>query len=271
MLANLDHILTGTSTMMKKTIFALILVLLTSCFSDNKKTTTFSTNNISLLMYCGITMVRPMNILAKRFEKKHGINIKISQGGSRDLYDSLKASRIGDLYLPGAPSYREKNLGDGLLGDFVFLGHNRASFVVPKGNPKGITSDLKQLIRKDLRVVICDAKTGSIGRETKKILDNAGIYKEVLANASFLTTDSRNLNRAIKDNKADIVINWKATSRFLVNRDFLESIEIDEKYANSKKLLLNALTFSKHPKETKMFMDFASSPEGLAVFKEYGF
>lgn len=247
------------------TIFLTISVLFTGCFEEEKKTKS------KLLIYCGITMVKPMTVLAQRFEEKENIEIKITQGGSKDLYESLKASKVGDLYLPGSASYRKNNIEEGLLGEFVFLGHNRASIVVAKGNPKGIKKDLKELTNPDLKVVLCNPESGSIGRMTKKVLTKVGINEEAFANAKFLTTDSRNLTKALKEKEADIVVNWHATTKWPENRDFVEAIEIDERYAPKKKLLLNSLTFSKNPELTKKFLEYASSEEGLAVFREYGF
>ena len=75
-----------------------------------------------LLIYCGITMVRPISEIAQNFEKAERVKVRISQGGSEDLYQSAKQSKQGDLYLPGEPSYRELYLAEGLLGDFVTVG-----------------------------------------------------------------------------------------------------------------------------------------------------
>ena len=63
-----------------------------------------------LLFYVGITMVKPVNELAKNFEKANNCTIKILQGGSQDLYDNAKASQVGDLYLSDSVSYRDKLL-----------------------------------------------------------------------------------------------------------------------------------------------------------------
>ena len=45
-----------------------------------------------LLVYCGITLVRPMTEIAHSFEQKENIKITIAQGGSEDLYQSAKKS-----------------------------------------------------------------------------------------------------------------------------------------------------------------------------------
>ena len=41
-----------------------------------------------LMIYCGITMVRPITELARQFEQTEKIKVTITQGGSEDLYQS---------------------------------------------------------------------------------------------------------------------------------------------------------------------------------------
>ena len=224
-----------------------------------------------MLLYCGITMAHPMSEIAREFEKSHNVKITISQGGSEDLYQSLKSSAKGDLYLPGSASYRKRHLEEGLLGEFVHIGYNQASLVVPKGNPKGLTADLNQLTDKELAVVICNPESGSIGRETKRILEGRNIYQEVLDNSAYLTTDSRNLNRALKQGDADVIINWRATAFFEENREVMDVIDLDPTQAKPKKLLLNLLTFSRNPELAREFMQLAASETGQAIFRKYGF
>ncbi len=224
-----------------------------------------------LLFYCGITMVNPMMEIASIVEKETGARIVISQGGSEDLYQSLKASRQGDLYLPGSASYRKRHLEDGLLGEFVHVGFNQAALFVARHNPKNIEADVKSMLRDDLSVVVCNPESGSIGRETKRILDKAGIYDQVVDKSVYLTTDSRNLNAAIRKKDADVIINWRATAFFEDNKPFMDVVDLDPEQAEPKKLLLNLLTFSKHPDLARRFMEIAASEQGQAIMRKYGF
>lgn len=224
-----------------------------------------------MLFYIGITMVKPVAQLVEEFEVENNCEIKIVQGGSQDLYDSLEQSREGDLYLPGSYSYREKTLDKGLLLDAVFVGYNKAALMVKEGNPKGFTNALSQLEEKENRVVICNPDSGSIGRESKKILDAYGNFDAVFSNSIYLTTDSRNLTDAIASGDADICINWYATAMWDENSAYVDAIEIDPAYAKKKMLIMSLLKESKYPELTKKFMEYASSEHGRDVFKAYGF
>ena len=97
---------------------------------------TYAKEKPTLLFYCGITMVKPMKVIATHIEKTHNCKIKIIQGGSKDLYQSLSFSKKGDMYLPGSDSYRKKNLKYGYLLDGQYIGFNQAAIFVQKGNPK---------------------------------------------------------------------------------------------------------------------------------------
>ncbi|WP_421715335.1 substrate-binding domain-containing protein [Arcobacter arenosus] len=227
----------------------------------------------TLIFYCGITMVKPITEMAKIIEKKHNCIIKISQGGSKDLYDSIKYSKKGDLYLPGSQSYRTNNLKDGLLGDFVEIGFNKAAIFVKKGNPLKVSS-LNDFSSEEYASVLCDPESGSVGKMTKNIFINfkdIHFYEEVLDNTVEIGTDSRNLNKALIDNRADISINWRATSFWEENKKYIDIIEIDDKYAPKKRLIISLLKFSKNKEIAKDFMNFAISKEGQEIMKKYGF
>ncbi len=224
-----------------------------------------------MLIYCGITMVHPIKEIANLLEDELGVRFVISQGGSEDLYQSLRTARKGDLYLPGSASYRRRHLDEGLLGDFVHVGYNQAALFVVKSNPLQLDGDVMHLTRTDLKVVIGDPQSGSIGRETKRILDEAGIYDRVRANAVYMTTDSRNLNYALHKGDVDVSINWRATAFFDENRDHVSVLDLPLELAKPKELLLNLLTFSAFPHKARRFMQFAESEEGQAIFRKHGF
>lgn len=224
-----------------------------------------------LLIYCGITMVRPMNEIARTFEKVEHVKITMAQGGSEDLYQSAKKSRQGDLYLPGEPTYRSRHLAEGLLGDVVTVGHNQMAIMVAKGNPLKIKGDAKELLRQDVTVIIGNASSGSVGKEAKDILTGLGIYDQVLDRAVYLSSDSRDLSHAMKTGRADAILNWRAVGYFPDNSQYVDVIDLDPKIAKPQALLLNLLTFSRNQETARKFMTFAAGPEGQAIFRKHGF
>ena len=226
---------------------------------------------VELLLYCGITMVRPMTEIARAFEKRENVKIVISQGGSEDLYQSAKKTAIGDWYLPGDPTYRDKYLAEGLFGEYVVVGYNQMAMMVQKGNPKKVKPDPRELLRKDLVVIIGNAESGSVGQETKRILDQLGIYPQVLKNAAFIAPDSRSLMLALRNDEADLTMSWRATGFFTENAAKIDVIDLPPTIAKPQPILLNLLKSTRHPELAKRFMAFAAGEEGQAIFRKHGF
>lgn len=246
----------------------LVLILIYATISNLN-----ASSKPTLLFYCGITMVKPMVEISKIIEKKYNCNIKIIQGGSKDLYQSLSYSKKGDLYLPGSNSYRKRYLKDGYLLDYVDIGFNQAAIFTAKGNPKNI-KNLDSLVDENIGTMLCNPNSGSIGKMTKNILikyKGEDFFDEAYDLTLAISTDSRNLNKSLIDKNVDMTINWRATALWSENSPYIDIINIDEKYAPKKRLVLNLLSFSKNPNIAKAFIKFASSPEGLAIMKKYGF
>ncbi|MES9940727.1 MAG: substrate-binding domain-containing protein [Candidatus Thiodiazotropha sp. 6PLUC2] len=223
-----------------------------------------------LLVYCGITLIKPMSEIASILEEREGIKISIIKGGSGNLLKSIRFNRIGDLYLPGSESYIKQANDEGLISESIHVGYNKAALMVRKGNPKKVKPDLSELLRPDLYVVLGNADSGSIGKETKKILSSAGLLENVMLNVRELTTDSKRLTDVINNSEADLVINWFAPSTWPENSNFIDTLPIDEQYANKKRLVLGLLSTAKYPKIARLFLDYASSKDGIDIFNRYG-
>ena len=256
LLKTLQKLITGLS------LFCLLLPAAASAAEAAKS---------EMLIYCGITMIRPMTEIARQFEQRENVKISLAQGGSEDLYQSLKKSGVGDLYLPGEPTFRSKYVSEGLLGEVVTVGYNQLAIMVKKGNPKHVKGDVKELLRSDIATIIGNAESGSVGKETKDVLTAAGIYNKVLDASIYLAPDSRGLNNAMKNGEADAILNWRATGFFPDNAKAVDVIDISPKLAPPQALLLNLLTFSKNKDQAKRFMQFTAGEEGQAVFRKFGF
>jgi len=250
--------------LIKYSIF-LLLISLVSCTNNEVKDTK------ELLIYCGITMEKPIAEIAQIIEKQEDCKIFIIIGGSENLYKSFLINEVGDMYISGSESYIEKGIAYNYIVDTVFVGINKAAMMVKEGNPKNINNCLESLTNKDYKVVIGNPKSGSIGKETKKILDKKNIFNEVNENTVYYTTDSKDLILALKNNEADLIINWYASSTWDDNKSYVDVLNIDKEFAAEKKLFLGLLKYSKYPNISKSFITYASSPKGRAIFKKYGF
>ncbi len=256
---------------MKRNIFFTRLILLVAVLlATNGCAGTDEVKKEELLIYCGITMIKPMSEIASLIEEQEDCKIVITKGGSGNLLKSIRTNQVGDLYLPGSDSYIKTAVEEGLVTDTVFVGYNKAAMMVQKGNPKEISAELDNLTDQAYYVVIGNPESGSIGRESKKILEKKGIFEEVQSNARQLTTDSKDLILVLKNKEADLVVNWYATSTWPENEPYVDVLPIDEEYAQKKRLVIGLLDSSKQPDIARRFMEYAASEKGQAIFRKYG-
>ncbi len=224
-----------------------------------------------LLIYCGITMIRPMSEIAEIIEEQEDINIIIIKGGSGNLLRSIEINGVGDLYLPGSDSYIRSAKEKNLIVEANLVGYNRAALMVQEGNPLNISPDLNNLSNPDYYVIIGNSDSGSIGEETRYILEKEELYTDVLLNARELTTDSKDLVSALIDKRADLVVNWYAVSTWDENKNYMDVLPVPSRYFPAKKLVLAILSTAREPELAQIFMNYAISEEGQAIFEKYGF
>ncbi|NOR86786.1 MAG: solute-binding protein [Bacteroidales bacterium] len=250
----------------KITLALLVFILgIHSCKNDNTKE-----EQKELLIYCGITMIQPMTEIKTIIEEQENCKIQITKDGSGNLLKAIEMIGVGDLYLPGSEAYISSAFSKNLISDTAYVGQNRLVMMVQKGNPLKINSNLENLLNKEFYIIIGNPNTGSIGKATKKALQQKGILKEVEQNAIKYTTDSKDLTLALINKEADLVINWYATYTWNNHSEYIDIIEIDEKYSQKRKLILAILKSSKHPDIAKNILELAHSERGQEIFKKYG-
>ncbi len=244
-----------------------LFLCLVSCCDEEQESTTQK----ELLIYCGATMPGPIREIADRFEKQQDCIVKMIIGGSGTLYRSIEVNNSGDLYLPGSESYIQKAQADGWVTETQVVGYNRAALFVAKGNPLGIPAQLDSLLNMDYRTVLGAPDSGSIGRETKRILSKAGIYEQAIDHALFLTSDSKGLRQAIVDGTADLTLNWYATAFWAEGGDQMDVLRLDESIAPSHPLVMGVLKCSTNSELARKFIHLAQSPSGHESFQQHGF
>ncbi|MEA3544415.1 MAG: substrate-binding domain-containing protein, partial [Thermodesulfobacteriota bacterium] len=171
----------------------------------------------------------------------------------------------------GSESYIGKFQAEGMVVDTQPIGFNRAVLLVAKGNPKNISADMNNFINGQYRTILGASESGSIGRETRLILNSEGFYRKAVAQALFLATDSRKLVTAIEENRADLTINWHAATLSGKNRTLVDILPLDNIVAPPQVLILGLLKTSHHFELTRRFMQLAGSDQRQALLSRYGF
>jgi len=223
-----------------------------------------------VLIYCGVTMLQPIMELSAIMEKEKDCIVKISYGGSGHLKNSVEVNRIGDLFFPGSISYLHALQKKGLITEIVDVGHMEIAFFVRKGNPKKVKADLRELLRPDLKVVIGMDNAGSVGKETRLVLQQQGIYEDVSRKALYMTTDSKGLVQALRKKDADVVLNWRAVAHNKDNSLYMDEIRLPTQQVEQNELAIGLLTCGRSPELAHFFLELAVSSTGREIFSRYG-
>lgn len=255
-----------------KKIHALLLVFLFLFWGCDATEHPFkdSVQKKELLIYCGTTMIKPVMELAAIVEKEKNCLVKISYGGSGHLQKAIEVNRIGDLFFPGTISYLQTLKTNGIVSETVDVGHMEVAFFVRKGNPKDVQADLAELLRPDLKVVIGTDNSGSIGKETRVVLQQQGLYTAVSQKALYMTTDSKGLVRALRKQDADVVLNWRAVIHAKDNSLYMDEIRLPAEQVTRNVLAMGLLIFSNNPEISLYFLELAASDIGRKIFARYG-
>ena len=229
------------------------------------------TNKPDLVIYSGITMVRPLLEVANEFEKKYHVKIAIEQGASSYLFETIRSQKTGDIYFPGSSYFRKAHLKDNILLEHKLVGYNRLAIVTTLDNKNNIPLKLESLINPDYAVALPAPNSSSVGQATEKLLTELNLKQKAYQNAAFFTTDSHHINQSIILGRADIALNWHATTRWDEAKGQIHSTIIDESISPKRELELNLLRYSKNPKLAKLFIHFATEEKSLLSFYKFGF
>lgn len=252
-------------------IWCILFASMPGCSSEKAGQERQAADEKQLLVFCGITMIDPVRELMERFERESGVKMTMSYGGSADLMQSIVLNKSGDIYFPGGESFIAEAGKAGILGERRAVGVNQAALFVRKGNPKGLTGDLSELLRPGVQVAIGHPDLGSVGKEAKRILEAKGIYDKVVAASAMMEPDSKALSAALRDGKVDVVINWKAVLHLRDNSQHMDVVPIEGGFAPPHTLTMTTLVFSSSPDLAARFLELCASAEGRAVFERYGF
>jgi len=220
----------------------------------------------SLLVYCGAGLKEPMEEIAALFEEQEGIQIEYTFGGATQLLTQIELYQTGDLYMPGARSYIDLTIEKGFVDETANVVYHVPCIITPEGNPAGVDS-LEDLAEPGVRVVLGDPMGPAIGKVSKKMLEDLGIWEEVEENVVTFSVTVTELLVYISLEEADAAIVWKN----LYDPDEMDKVEIPKEMNGIKVVPIGTLAFSEKKETAKKFMNFVASDEGKAVFADYGF
>ncbi len=222
-------------------------------------------------VYCGAGMRKPMDEIAKDFEKEYGVKVLCDYAGSGYLLAKIEATKSGDIFVPGDYIYVKKLLDKGEIIEYKNFTKHIPVIVVPKGNPKNITC-FEDLAKPGVRLAIGDENI-AIGVAMKKILANAekyhpGISEKIMKNVVVKGATVKQVLLYAIEGQVDAAVVWRADA--LENKGKVDIIPINESYNVIKTVPIAILKFTKDEKLARKFYDFVLT-RGREIFEKHGF
>jgi len=230
--------------------------------------------NKELLIFAGAASKPPTEEAAKAFEKKTGVKVRLTFGGSGFVLSQMSLAKQGDLYFPGSSDYMELAKKKGLVfGESErYVVYLVPAINVQKGNPKQIKS-LTDLARPGLRVAIANPEGVCVGLYAVEIIEKnftaqqKAAFKRNLAN---YTESCEKTATAVSLKAVDAVIGWRVFQHWDPQR--IESIPLRKHEIPRIGYIPIAISkFTKDKKLAQDFIDFIVSGEGKAFFEKYSY
>lgn len=224
-------------------------------------------SEISLHVYSGAGLRKPMDEIGAAFEKEYGIKVNYTYAGSAQNLSQLQMVGEGDIYIPGSRYYYKKADEKGLTTFVKDVAYHIPVIAVPKGNPADIQS-LKDLANEGVKVTLGDERANAIGRLSEKILSRNNILEAVNKNVIAKTATVNELVIYINMNQADASIIWEDN---IAGTESVEIIRIDKTKNEIKTIPISVLSCSKNKKAAVKFAEFVASEKGKALYEKHGF
>lgn len=185
--------------------------------------------NPEITFFIGSVNRRALEPVIKAFERREGVRVNTNYNGCGVLTANMKvikdqdqAGGFPDIYM-ACDVYYLNNVSD-WFQEAVNVSNTNIVIVVQKGNPKGIQS-LRDLTRPGVRVVVGQPEQCTIGALTRIMLQNQGLYEEVMENVVSQTMTSGMLVGNITTGSADAVLAYATDT--LAEPDKLDVVAID--------------------------------------------
>ena len=222
----------------------------------------------TLLVYCAAGVKPPIAAAAARFQKEVGVEVQLQYGGSGTLLANLQVARRGDLYIAADESYIEIAREKGLLREAIPLARQRPVIAVRKGNPKKIES-IESLLREDVTVALTNPEAASIGKLSKRLLEQSGEWEPLAAKAKVFKPTVNDIAADVQIGTVDASIVWDAT---VSAQPKLEAVHVPLFDEAVQSVVIGVLQSCEHPALALKFARYLQAPEkGQQEFARHGY
>jgi len=209
--------------------------------------------------------------ICQGFGEKCGARVEVSYGGGGEVLSQMTLSRSGDLYVAPEQRFMETASEKQAIDPETI---KSVAYMIPViavvvDNPQNITN-LADLARPGIKVAITRPETTLLGRYAPEIFSQAGLAEAIGKNIVTQAARPDNLLTMLVMGQADAVIIWhfyQAQSPDLVENIYL----LPEQLTGIGEMQVAVSSYSNDTKTAQQFIDFITSADGKAVFKNLGY
>jgi len=225
-----------------------------------------------LLVFAGAASKPPTEEAGRVFEKRTGVKVNLTFGGSGFVLSQMELGKKGDIYFPGSSDFMEVAKRKGL----VFPESEKTVvYVVPAinvvaGNPKAVKS-LHDLAKPGLRVAIANPEGVCVGLYAVEIIERNFSPMEKAAfrkNLVNYTESCEKTATVISLKAADAVIGWRVFQYW--NPERIQTIPLKkEEIVRIGYIPIAISKLTANRPLAQRFIDFIVSDGGRAIFRKY--
>lgn len=223
-----------------------------------------------LIVNAGAGLKPALDKINIEFQNRYGTKIMTQYMCSAMVLSNLLLARDTDVFFPGSEYYMKIAIEKGAVkkGDAFPAAYMIPVITTPKGNPKNIKT-LKDMALPGVKLGLCEFETVAIGRLSKKMLTEVGLFEAVAKNHVFVGPNSTKLQLNVVLGSVDAAINWKATVLMFSDKCDYVDIPLDQlKYSIAP---CGFSTFSKNKELAQNYVSFIMSDEGQTIFASEGY
>ncbi len=225
-----------------------------------------SASGESLMVFCTASMKQPVEIIARQYEQRVGVEVALQFGGTGTLVSQIQLAKRGDLFIAADQNAITIIKKLGLAREILPLVKQVPVVVVKAGNPKNIRT-LDDLFRSDVRVGIGNPEATSIGKATQTLL--ADRWNEFATRLTVMKPTVTEVAMDVTIGSIDAAIVWNSTA---AQFEKLETIRLPELDSHEDIVNVAVLNGSANPTAALRFARYlAARDQGASVLTASGF
>ncbi|GHV92448.1 molybdate ABC transporter substrate-binding protein [Spirochaetia bacterium] len=208
--------------------------------------------------------------LIPRFQQKYPwITVDGTFDSSGKLQTQIEEGLGADVFMSAAPAQMNNLVNKNLVTGVSVkpLLENKVVLIKPKGTTTAVTGFRN--ITQAKTIALGDPASVPAGQYAREAFISLGIWDAVQAAKPSLGTNVTEVLNWVGQGSADVGVVYGTDA---ISVDTVEIIAEAPAGSHQKVIYpVGIVAATAHPAEAQLFLDFLASPEGLAIFKNYGF